>query len=1101
MADTFNELYGIPYHLLREAQGMQELDLAFCRWLETHYPEQAAELADFRQSDWADQRYEDWLLSFSPRVAEFLAAGLGVSDQLANFRKQAERDALVFRFQAEFVKKLKHQPPEPSASVTFTSILESDDPEYALAQCWQQADEEMLVALKAWCWQALQNKEPNWPVFHLPERLNLNELIDAERHGDSRAIDNDPRRLRRGFDLTDAGMSAGDLQNHAHYCVYCHDKQGDFCSRGFPVKKKAEPVEWRKHVTGELMLGCPVEEKISQMHQLYAAGDLLAAFAVIMTDNPLCALTGHRICNDCMKSCIYQKQTPVNTPEVETGVVMQVLELRWGVEIYDILMRWNPMRREQAVEQSYSGKNVWVMGLGPAGISAAHHLLMAGCGVVAADGLRIQSLPQAWCEGPIEDLMTIWEPLSSRPIRGFGGVAEYGITVRWNKNFLTLIQLLFQRRPYLSMLGDVRFGGTITVEDVWPMGFDHLCLAVGAGLPRELRIPGSLAPGMRQANDFLMALQLTGAGRPSSQSVLQLRLPAIVIGGGLTGVDTATEAQAYYIQQIEQVERRFAELTESYDEETVWSWFSPDEREILEEWLLHAKDWHAYQLENSPIDPATFLRRYGGVSIVYRKRMEDSPAYRHNHEELQKALEEGVHYRECLQPVAAICDAYGAVQSMRFERLEKTEEGWRVTDDEVTIPARSVLCATGARPNVAYEFEHHGTFLKHNGNYRPHRWLGDHLVLDERDSAHCKSDHIGMLTSYNDGEHRVSLLGDAHPWFHGSVVKAVASGKAALPQILSSIESQRPGDFHSLQVCIADEFAPVLQAVNLISDTVNEWVVRAPWLAKKHKPGQFYRVGRRVDPQAEPMALLAATDPAHPGCLVFWVENKDWQVGDEISVMGPTGVWTKIGAEKAQTIVVVGGFLAAVYLRSVAPAWKAHGHRVVWVDSEGWIAASQQAAPRNDGESVLSSRGVSPSPSLRAQRSNPAEWASHAGIEVVTTPLVEAILNYSDADAIHVIGDKDLLCQVQHARANEWKGKLKEDVYWVGSTYGPMQCMLKGVCAQCLQWQVEPGTNQRKKAVYACSWQHQPMDLIDLNHLEQRQRLKSVQDKLFCTAN
>ena len=58
------------------------------------------------------------------------------------------------------------------------------------------------------------------------------------------------------------------------------------------------------------------------------------------------------------------------------------------------------------------------------------------------------------------------------------------------------------------------------------------------------RAPGSLAPGMRQANDFLMALQLSGAARATSLANLQVRLPAVVIGGGLTGVDTATEVQA-----------------------------------------------------------------------------------------------------------------------------------------------------------------------------------------------------------------------------------------------------------------------------------------------------------------------------------------------------------------------------------------------------------------------------------------------------------------------------------------------------------------------------------------------------------------------------
>src|SRR3990167_6935965 len=97
-------------------------------------------------------------------------------------------------------------------------------------------------------------------------------------------------------------------------------------------------------------------------------------------------------------------------------------------------------------------------------------------------------------------------------------------------NFLKLIYLSLMRKPCFQVFGGVRFGGTITVEDAFKMGFDHFVLAVGAGLPKALSIPHSLAPGMRQANDFLMALQLGNAAKPSSLTSLQIRLPAVVIG-------------------------------------------------------------------------------------------------------------------------------------------------------------------------------------------------------------------------------------------------------------------------------------------------------------------------------------------------------------------------------------------------------------------------------------------------------------------------------------------------------------------------------------------------------------------------------------------
>ena len=244
-----------------------------------------------------------------------------------------------------------------------------------------------------------------------------------------------------------------------------------------------------------------------------------------MIDNPMCPATGHRICNDCMKACIYQKQTPVNIPEIETRILTDTLDLPFGVEIYDLLTRWNPIRKNQWLAKPYNGSKIMVAGMGPAGFTLAHHLLMEGFAVTGVDGLKLEALPEALILNPIHSFEELTERLSERVLAGFGGVAEYGITVRWDKNFLRLIYLSLLRRPYFQIFGNIRFGGTITVDSVKALGFDHLSIAVGAGLPRALPVPGSLAIGMRQANDFLMSLQLTGAGKADSLTNLQIRMP------------------------------------------------------------------------------------------------------------------------------------------------------------------------------------------------------------------------------------------------------------------------------------------------------------------------------------------------------------------------------------------------------------------------------------------------------------------------------------------------------------------------------------------------------------------------------------------------
>jgi hypothetical protein len=128
-------------------------------------------------------------------------------------------------------------------------------------------------------------------------------------------------------------------------------------------------------------------------------GRAVAALAVIMVDNPMCPVTGHRICNDCMKACIYQKLDPVNIPQIETRALTDVLALPWGVEIYDLLTRWNPLRARQWLPKPYNGLKVLIAGMGPAGFTLAHHLLMEGFAVVGTEGLKIEPLPRAVSTG------------------------------------------------------------------------------------------------------------------------------------------------------------------------------------------------------------------------------------------------------------------------------------------------------------------------------------------------------------------------------------------------------------------------------------------------------------------------------------------------------------------------------------------------------------------------------------------------------------------------------------------------------------------------------------------------------------------------------
>src|SRR4030095_15104554 len=243
-------------------------------------------------------------------------------------------------------------------------------------------------------------------------------------------------------------------------------------------------------------------------------------------------------------------------------------------EIYSLFTRWNPLNLRRPLPRPPTGKRTLVVGMGPAGFTLAHHLLNDGHTVVGIDGLKIEPLDAALSGvaatgerapfQPIRDFATLNESLDDRVMAGFGGVAEYGITVRWDKSFLKVIRLLLERRDRFAMFGGVRFGGTIDADGAFELGFDHVAVGAGAG---KATVP-----------EFPRALQLTGAAKTNSVANMQLRLPVVVVGGGLTAIDTATEALAYYPVQVEKFLTRYEVLVAEKGRDAVEAAWTAEER-------------------------------------------------------------------------------------------------------------------------------------------------------------------------------------------------------------------------------------------------------------------------------------------------------------------------------------------------------------------------------------------------------------------------------------------------------------------------------------------------------------------------------------------
>lgn len=1143
-------LKNFSYAELLTAAGLSRLDEYFLHALQAHNDTLYQQLLAYRLQDLAltPSEISEFLIACAAFLETFIAELFNIEEPVAISQTRILTHNPIAAFKKYYVLRRAKKELHKTAQLPSFNELEIWLREQLKTAPLTTSDRELAIALLGmsylekpdrfapeieklvqWCTQALatpigQQAVTGWTSFYLPERLDYFNLVPTyslkEDKHQRKTAPIEKWRQRDGFDLTDPRMSEREVQDQVNYCIYCHDHDGDFCAKGFPVKKGDPTRGFKKNPLDLTLTGCPLEEKISEMHVLRRDGLNIAALAMIMVDNPMCPATGHRICNECMKACIYQKQEPVNIPQIETRVLTDVLDLPWGTEIYDLFTRWNPLRQQQWVMKPYNGLKVLIAGMGPAGFTLAHHLLLEGFAVVGFDGLKIEPLPAHLINAPVYRFADLKESLDERLMAGFGGVAEYGITVRWDKNFLKLIYLSLMRRPHFQVFGSVRFGGTITVEDAWALGFDHLAVAVGAGLPKALPIPGSMAPGMRQANDFLMVLQLGNAAKESSLTTLQIRLPAVVIGGGLTGVDTATELQAYYIVQVEKILRRYERLIKAYGKESIHQQLDPASQEILAEYLRHGEAIRKERLraktQREQPDFIKLLHEWGGVTIAYRRSMQESPAYINNHEELQKALQEGVFYLEGLEPAAVDLNEYGHVEALIcHQRVRDQTNTWVTTTEQVRLPARSILVATGTQPNTAYEFEHRKTFNRLNLQYQ-HYEEEDGQLNVAHGVLHCKDPQFGPFTSYQKEDKRVSLIGDTHPVFHGSVVKAIASGMRTYPKIVSLLQNKMHTDvntdaYHNFAQRMKSLFSARIVEITRKTKQLLELTIEAPLAAKHFKAGQFYRLqnyetnSASVDQtllQMEPLPLVAADCDQASGRLTFIVNENSTtaklcatlKTHDDISLMGPTGVRAKV-PNGHETILIIGDQSSFPFLRSYGLTLRTAGNRVLY---HGFFVNEQEVYSLSKLEKAADVIlwNTQKAPAIPSQRPNDCSIVqADPMLALQQYQKHQPAISLTDVDRIYVVGNTDLLRRFQHASHTYLKEYLVKQPKVYGSVYGNMQCMLKGVCAQCLQWQIDPETGLRTKAVFACSWQDQPLHLIDIDHIDARQTQNYLLDR------
>ena len=1063
------------------------------------------------------------IIALGPVLDGFLGELFGIQDALDGLMQQTMALEPVHACKRLFVQRQAVKKyPDPSAfdgpalraelEARMASALTESGFAAAVTR-WEAAGDTAALddALRYAAWATLTAAGPaahtGGTLFHVPRRIDPVHLVPVEtivRDGVTmlRLPEHDWRH-RDGFALTDAGMTVAQALDQVNYCIWCHTQGKDSCRTGLKDRKTGA---FQKSPFGVTLAGCPLDEKISEMHTLRAQGSVLGAFATIAIDNPMMAATGHRICNDCMKACIYQKQEPVDIPQAETRVLKDVLSLPWGFELYALLTRWNPLDIRRPLPRPDSGRKVLIVGLGPAGFTLAHHLMNDGHTVVAIDGLKIEPLGFDPC-APVRDADSLFEDLDDRVMAGFGGVAEYGITVRWNKNYLKLVRLLLERRAEFAHFGGVRFGGgaTIGIDDAWAMGFDHIALCMGAGKPTVLDIPNGLARGVRQASDFLMALQLTGAAKFSSIANLQIRLPVVVIGGGLTAIDTATESLAYYVRQVEKFAARYRVLVAERGEAAVRARWNAEETAIADEYLAHAT---AIAAERNAATPrlAALLDSWGGATIAYRRKLTDAPSYTLNHEEVAKAMEEGVRFAEGLTPVAVTVDGYGHAAGLRVKHADGQES---------VLPARAILVAAGTQPNTVLAREDGRIQL--DGRYFQAVDETGAPVTPVRGLA--KPDVTQVLMHRDDSGRFISFFGDLHPSFFGNVVKAMGGAKRGYPVVSRALAARPPSNVTGADLIARcrDTLQATVHAVHRLTPTIVEVVVRAPAAARAFRPGQFYRLQnyevlapRIAEPGTgatilgmEGLAMTGAwTDPDAGLVSVIVLEmggSSDLcailKPGEPVVLMGPTGSPTEIHANT--TVALVGGGLGNAVLFSIGAALRAAGSKVIYFAGYKAVRDRYKIAEIERAADVIvwccdEAPGFTPSrPQDKALVGNIVQAMAAYG----SGALGEQAVPLREAEHMIVIGSDRMMQAVGAARHGVLAPLLRPDHTAIGSINSPMQCMMKEVCAQCLQPQTDPVTGERT-VVFSCFNQDQALDRVDFPALHERLMQQGAQEKL-----
>ncbi len=379
-----------------------------------------------------------------------------------------------------------------------------------------------------------------------------------------------------------------------------------------------------------------------------------------------------------------------------------------------------------------------------------------------------------------------------------------------------------------------------------------------------------------------------------------------------------------------------------------------------------------------------------------------------------------------------------------------------------------------------------------------------------------------FFTSYSSNGRTVTFFGDAHPFYAGSVVRAMASARNGYKEIaalfaedIAAAEQSLGGNEEELRAFfdrMRREYRATVVRVDRLTPSIVELIVHAPAAARKFRPGQFYRLqnyaatapelgGQRLVMEA--LAMTGAwTDPERGLLSMIALEVgastrmiAHLTPGESVVVMGPTGTPTHI--PECENVLLCGGGLGNAVLFSIAHALKSRHCRVLYFAgyrNGADVFKMDHIEAATDQVIWCTDAGVP----IQPRRSQDRHWRGtiiDAMVAYHDGKLGEQLIPFSEINRIIAIGSDGMMNAVRRARHTVLRDAFGPHVA-IGSINSPMQCMMKEICAQCLQKHRDPVTGREVTPVFSCFNQDQELDRVDFDNLRDRLRLNSVLETL-----